>query len=60
MNRLKQFSPRPCNASAAYGFVEAWMDKGVLSTSAVFSSVWGMDHEQFLAKFFEEFEGDES
>lgn len=50
---LKRFTPRPCNASSACGYVESWLDKGELSTVMAFIRVWGMNQEELLMEFME-------
>lgn len=59
VQRLKQFAPRPCDSHTACQHVEAWLDKGMLSTPIAFRNVWGMDPDRFLERFFETF-ADES
>ena len=59
VKRLKNISPRPCAEHMACQYVEAWLDKGTLSTLRVFYCVWGMDPYQFLQRAFEAF-GEES
>lgn len=60
VGQLKEFSAKPCDARTACGHVEQWLDIGVLSTTGVFQRVWGLDPEQFLERFFEEFASTQS
>jgi hypothetical protein len=59
VQRLKRFSPRPCDSKRACELVEAWLDKGTLSTTAVSTSVWGLDPNEFLERFFEQFQAED-
>jgi hypothetical protein len=53
IQRLKQYTPRPCDAALACQHVEAWLDKGELSTQSVFLMVWGLPPDDFLGKLLE-------
>jgi glucan phosphorylase len=53
VQKLKQFTPRPCDAKTACQHVESWLDKGTLSTANAFLKVWGLGPDEFVAKFLE-------
>lgn len=53
VSNWKRFTPRPCNASAACGYVEAWLDRGELSTVMAFIRVWGMNQDELLMEFMQ-------
>jgi hypothetical protein len=53
IQQLRQFPSRPCDANSARSHLEAWLDRGVVSTTDVFTHIWGMEPQGFLAKFFD-------
>jgi hypothetical protein len=56
IEKLKQFEPRPCSAADACRHVENWLDKGIISTEDVFRNVWGLDPQEFIARFVATFD----
>lgn len=60
IDKLKQFEPRPCGAKDACRHVEDWLDKGTISTDAVFRNVWGLAPQEFLDRFFATLEPENS
>ena len=50
VKQLKQYHPRPCDANTASDVVDAW-ERRTISTADAFQKVWGVNHDEFLARF---------